>query len=579
MLIRKLLLAASFLCLTASSFAQKYKINWGDELKMKKGTLDLDIIGADNSGYYFLETKAAARGISFGFSSPYYNTYKLLKFSNDFEQEYDESYKSELKGLDFLSIQPLNNDLYIFATDFIKKEKMYKVFGTKIDKSSGKLASEFTELGSYERESKKDDFEAKLTKINKGKNFLLVSDLTGKENTRLAVSVLDGQLKHKSTTNINLNFLPGFFTLQDVKMVNDRIVILGKSFEEEETKKRKKKKIFKSFVLTIYDLKGKKINDIPLDLADKFTLEGTLLELDNNEVALAGFFSKDGKKKNLNGFFINKIDVNTGALTVSSTKEITSGMLGQNYADDADDDDKEEEKKSSKKKSDDDEDEEFPNEFSIKSVEVNPADGSFMIAAEISQLTVTSYQTYQPSGGGMAGGSWRTTYVYRFTNKDILLISADKNGSIKWLNAIPKKQLESISSSTSGGYGFFSYTDRAAFFAKAGGMPYHSSFKSTFVKDKYVIIYNDNKSNDEVSAYGDKIKSISNFKKRGEMFGLSFDLATGKATKTPISACSDDDVITMPRHSYVVGNNIIVPAWRQRALGKTIFKIAKVTLQ
>lgn len=579
---KKILFAMVLLTACFTVAAQNYKISWGEELKLKKGTSDLEIVAADNTGYYFIETKLAGKMFSFG--SPYYNTYKLIKFNNQFEQEFDESYKSELKGLDFLSFQPLNNDLYLFATDYIKKEKSYKVYGTTIDKSNGKLNHDFTELGSYEIESKKDDFQAKLTKINNGKNFLLVSDLTGKDNTRLAVTLLDGSLNQKSTTNITLEYQPGFFALQDVKLVNNNIVLLGKSFEEAEGKKKRKKKIFKSFILSIYDLKGKKLKDIPLNVENKFTLEGKLLELPNNELALAGFFSNDGKKKTLNGFFIDKIDIAKGELTLSSTKEISANMIGQNVTDDndsADDDDDSKKDKTNKAKAlKDDDVEEFPNEFTIKSIDVSPEDGSFIIAAEISQVNSYTYTTYQPgTGTGFSSGRWTTNYVYDFINKDLLVICADKNGAIKWLNAVPKKQLETIRTSSSAGMGLSFGYNSASFFANSGGMPFYSSFKSTMLKDKYVILYNDNKNNTEVASYNDKVKTIANFKKRGEMYGLSFDIATGKTTRKAISACSDDDVITMPRHSFVVGNAIIVPAWRQKIIGKTIFKIAKVSMQ
>ena len=240
--------------------AQKYKVTWGDELKLKKGTADLNIVGADNSGYFFVE-KRIKKGLgSLG------SSYKLYKFDNSFEQEWDEDYNKELKGLNFESIQPLNNDLFLFATDFIRKEKAYKVYGAKVDKGNGKLAGDFIELGSYTRESRKDDFETKLTKIKNGNNFLLVSDLTSKDHTVIAVSLLDNALKQKSNTAITLSYVPGFYKLQDVKMVNDKIILLGKQSEEIEWKRKKKRKVFKSFVLEIYDLAGTKVYSVPLDL-------------------------------------------------------------------------------------------------------------------------------------------------------------------------------------------------------------------------------------------------------------------------------------------------------------------------
>ncbi len=183
--------------------AQKYNISWGEALKLKKGTTDLNIIGADKTGYYFIEKTMMAKMFAFGGAK---DAYKLLKFNTAFEEEYGESYKSELKGMELLSFQVLNDDLFLFATDYIKKEKAYKVYSSKIDKTTGKLMNDLAEVGNYPIENKKDDFTAKLAKMKDGKNFLLVCDLTAKDNTRLAVTVLDGALSQKSTTNILLNF-------------------------------------------------------------------------------------------------------------------------------------------------------------------------------------------------------------------------------------------------------------------------------------------------------------------------------------------------------------------------------------
>ncbi|MFZ4058753.1 MAG: hypothetical protein ACOYKE_11480 [Ferruginibacter sp.] len=503
----------------------------------------------------------------------------MKKFDKSFEEVYSENYKKELSGLDFLSFQPLDNDLFVFATDFIKKEKAYKVYGAKVNQTDGTLQNEFIEMGSYERESKKDDFEAKLESINNKQNFLLVCDLTGKNNTRLAVTVLDKNLKQQSTTNIVLSFLPGFYTLQDVKLVNNTIVVLGRSFEEVAWKRKRKKKVFKKFELSLYALDGTKLKDISLERENKFTLEGRLLELNGNQVALAGLYSDDAKKKKLNGFFIDKVDITTGLLTVSSTKPITEDMIGKNFTDEADDDDDDDESKKAKKEKEkaqkNDDVDELPNQYKIKEILINPTDGSFIISAEISEINVFTYYTSDASGLG----SGTPTTVYEFTNKDIILICADNKGAIKWLNAIPKKQFESNSRVYRSIIGFDIESDYYGYFSRSGGMPFLSSFSSAIINNKLILLYNDHRTNAVIANYGDKVKSISNFKKKGELFAMSFDIATGKATKKSIASCADDDVITMPRHAMVIGNTFIVPAWRQRALGKTIFKIAEVTVK
>ncbi|HEY0680047.1 MAG TPA: hypothetical protein VGD17_17300, partial [Chitinophagaceae bacterium] len=55
----KLLLLLTILGL--SSLAQKPKVKWGDEFKMRKGSTDLEVIYADKSGAYLQEGHLAMK--------------------------------------------------------------------------------------------------------------------------------------------------------------------------------------------------------------------------------------------------------------------------------------------------------------------------------------------------------------------------------------------------------------------------------------------------------------------------------------------------------------------------------------
>ena len=50
------LLILSFFTITAG-FAQSFSVKWGDEMKLKKGSMDFDVINADETGVYVLEGK------------------------------------------------------------------------------------------------------------------------------------------------------------------------------------------------------------------------------------------------------------------------------------------------------------------------------------------------------------------------------------------------------------------------------------------------------------------------------------------------------------------------------------------
>jgi hypothetical protein len=570
----------NFLCLfliaATTVRAQTYQITWGDEIKLKKGTADLDIVAADNTGLYFTEARLKMKSY-FLIGASYGSAYKLYKVDKNFSEVFDKEYKKELKGLEFHSFQSLDNDLYMFATDYDKKEKLFRVLGAKIDKNTGDLAAEFTELGSYQLESKKDDYEMKMTPIRNGTAFLMVSNISGKDRVSLGVNLLDKSFHKKESAIINLSFDPGRFSLQDVKLTSDnKIILLGKEFEEVQIPKKKRPRItFKQYVLSIYDNKGKKEKDVSLESGSRFVINGRLVEQAGGDLLLAGFYSNSAKKDDLNGFFINKIDVKKGELTLSSFKEINSGMLGKNFIDESEeDDDSKENKKQAAKSKDKDEEDELPNEFIIRSVDINPADNSIIITSEVSQY---SYYTYTSSSYNSSLKRWETTRynVHRFTNQDILVINADKDGNIRWLNAIPKSQSEEIrTSSTNSGMIYFS-SDLSGYFAGGGAMPYYSSFASLMNNKNLVILMNDHTSNNVNPEYGTRVKTVTNFRKKSNIYGISIDLATGKMTRKFI-ASNNDETILMPRLGYVVKNELYLPSWRQHAMAKTELKFAKI---
>ena len=154
-------------------------------MKLKKGTADLDIIAADNTGLYFTEQRRGKTTFSFG-ATP--SAYKLYKMDKNFAEVFDKEYKKELKGLDFQSFQALGNDLFLFSTDYEKKARLFKVYGAKIDKNNGELIGNFDELGSYELESKKDDYDMKVSPIHNGNSFLMVSNISAGDKVSLGIS-------------------------------------------------------------------------------------------------------------------------------------------------------------------------------------------------------------------------------------------------------------------------------------------------------------------------------------------------------------------------------------------------------
>ena len=89
---------------------------------------------------------------------------------------------------------------------------------------------------------------------------------------------------------------------------------------------------------------------------------------------------------------------------------------------------------------------------------------------------------------------------------------------------------------------------------------------------------NDHTSNNVNPGYGDKVKTVTNFRKKSNVYGVSIDLATGKMTRKIIGS-NNEETILMPRHAYLVNNELFVPSWRMRVMAKTELRFAKITVK
>ena len=90
--------------------AQNSSVFWGDDMKIKRGTTELNIITADQSGVYVQE--GGLRAFTIGLRNM--TGVKFRKFDKFYNEVYEEDYKQELKGKDLNRIVPFDNKLFIF---------------------------------------------------------------------------------------------------------------------------------------------------------------------------------------------------------------------------------------------------------------------------------------------------------------------------------------------------------------------------------------------------------------------------------------------------------------------------------
>lgn len=83
---------------TLCTYAQSYRLTWGEEMKLKKGTTDMDIIAADNSGIYLSEGHLRMKAY-FVIGATYGEVQKLIKVDKNFNEVWGEGIPQGAKRL------------------------------------------------------------------------------------------------------------------------------------------------------------------------------------------------------------------------------------------------------------------------------------------------------------------------------------------------------------------------------------------------------------------------------------------------------------------------------------------------
>jgi hypothetical protein len=435
-------------------------------------------------------------------------------------------------------------------------------------------------LGSFQKETKDEAFHYAFKPTEDSTKWMLVGDISSPKYTALRVTTFDAELNKIENADIRFGFAANTFDLEDVVLTKDKkYLVIGREYEFVETGKKKKKKIrtFKKYAVAKYDKSGSKELDLQTEVGDKFTISGKLIPSPDGNFFLAGFYANTAKKHEISGVFLNTFDPVSGQIIKSSVQEISSSQLSQGIDDGKDDDDEiKESKKASQKAKDQDDHVDFGQSFVIRDVVYNPLNNGFLILSEVFRYEEYSYveQNYN-SSTKMWDSRWVT--VFNYINSDMLVVNATADGQISRLNYIPKYQVESIRSYSGGGTWISYGQNPNEFFAKGGGMPFYSSFSHMLYKDKLYFVFNDNERNGGVVNANEKVKSISNFK-RSSAFGLELDLTTGLIKRKSLFS-NEDEPIVMPRFGFVSGNEMFLPAMRMKALGKTEFKMGKITIK
>ncbi len=571
----KILIFLTLITLSITVNAQTANVTWGDEFKLKKGSTDLEVMHTDNTGVYVKESHFALKSY-FVIGASVRESATLTKLNKELKEEYSNNFNKELKGKEYESFFFLKNKLFLLATDYSKKEKTLTLFAAEIDKASGELSGEFTEVTSWQKDDKKEDISFKATYNADSSKMVLVSTIEGREKNNYEVRQFDDNMKALGkSVAISNEFDPKTFQLEDVVYTSaGNVVLIGREYEYQEGKKKKNKYLdFKNYSIRIYNNDGKQIKEINTTINAKWLVSTKIMQLPAKELVLAAFYSDEKRGREINGMLVQRINPQTGDIISTSQKDINTAMISTVEDDNADDDDdesKKERKEREKLEKIQNEEDGFSKYMRFRNFIYTADKGLIILAEKYNSYTYTT-TTYQPGSGTMPG-RWTTTTYQVYECGDIMMSKIDAAGNIGWLNIAPKQQREVIQTSSGSGTGL-----SFSFFKGGFNWPFYAGYGVLPGTNSLNIIFNDHKKNDNVLQLGQKVKKISYFRK-SECFAINLNTTTGKYTRSNLF--SNRDVPTaMPRLSSVLGRDMYLIGKEDRILGKTKIAVARLTIK
>ncbi len=566
-----LLLATVFISL--SCMAQKPRITWGDEFKLHRGSTDLEVIHADNTGVYLQEGHLALKSY-FVIGATLRTSATLIKLDKNLGEIYRNDFNKELKGKEFVQFFNVREKLYVFASDYAKREKTLSIYGAEINRSSGQLSGDWTFITSFQKDGKRDEINFKFSHNADSTMMIVVSTIEGRDRNEYKIQEFDQSLKATTKPVIISNeFDPKTFQLEDVLYtVSKRIVLVGRVYEFREGKKKKAKFLdFSNYNIRMYDERGKKVNEVNTNINGRWLASTKLVQEKNKDIVLAAFYNNEKRGKTIDGMLVQRLHPLTGEVINTSEKQISHSLLST-QAEQTDDEDSGESRQERKERERldkiKDEGEAFSKYMRFRNIFYTADNGLVVLAEKYHHYT---YMTQSHTGGSNgSAGTWTTTYYSVYECGDLLMCKINEGGDISWLQVQPKSQREVIQTGSSGGFVFSGYFD-------AGNRPFYAGFGALQTGDAIQVLFNDNPKNAVVTQPGQKVKDTRRFGK-SDCFILTVNLSTGK-TERKMFFSNSSTPTAMPRLGSVIGDGMFIVGKEDRLLGRSKIAVAKISMK
>lgn len=541
------LLSICILYISNLLYAQRFQLQWSDEIKTKNAASNSKVILADESGVY----------VTRYFEKMPFGSYRLqthlilMKYDKRNQLVYEHDYNDELRDHDLKFIRLLDNELFLFSKTFEGKDAhTFNFHITSISKDNGTIKEKPVQFDSYTPQNKNTipDFLVKLSADEK--KFIITRD-HNTDNTFIGIMAtqIGKEMSSKIQTPILINMDQHLFKLVDIQVApGNKWLVTGR--ESEYGGKKNKEIIEKGFIANLYDASGKKETSMVLTNPGIRLRSVKTAMFEENKLILAGLYEKGEER----GVLTAEINLTANQILQSELQPFTPEMFGFDLDDEKND------------KKDKKEPVNFSN-YRFKDILLNPVDNSIIYLIE--EQWKTSVIAY--TGSGTAPRSVRTVSTFQWINGNIMVLNVKRDGAIKWVKVVPKFQLENWSvPQTTVGIFYADWYNLLYF-----DFPFYSSYGKTLWNNQLILIFNDNPANIRLTGPG-PVKRARNWNDT-EIHALIFDLNDGKVTRK-LAGQQETGSVALPRHLFSGGSELYFPAQHLK-IGKDDFIMGKMTIK
>ncbi len=481
------------ICLSLSSTAQKFNINWGDNAKLKYDFEDAVPLG--NGQFIVLKLKTGARSL---FGGQVEQQPILVLINKNMETVLEKELPIQENNASLKGFEKYGQNIFFLYEAYSKENRTTSVYALKVDEKTLNTSGKST-LGTYDSDNRFDQAEPTYKLSTDSSKILLFVEGPDrrKENKKFFIAVFDTNLRPLWTKDIVLPIADRFISIYDQDISNDgKVFVAIKHYDKEVTRQSVREDGEKipsyTYKLMQYEAANASGREITFNLNNQY-IQGTKLSYGKNGLVTVAGLYKRKFNGNINGAFYATLEANATEVKdpkmVPFTPEMITLVDKDNFGSD----------KSSDPGL-------YPG-FRIRHI-MNRTNGSVDLVSEYYRLDVIT--TYNAT-------TRTTTTSYRYTYGDIINTNIGADGKAVFTR-IPKNQ---------------KFTNSNLFLG----------FYPIVYGDKLVLLYNDDKDNVE-RPLDKRPDDVVNFK-RSIFLAATLD-ARGIVSRQSVYSHLDEEYITIP---------------------------------